>query len=348
MRYLFIVTVVAMLAAPLMAADICKVCFSEDFEAYPINQRLKDCAPVWGYGDGPENKITLDLQGDKACRLKGDAGQGWRWSEALKKTNFVACMGGPGVQIFQFTLQHDPAHQSDEGNHLYVEWNETSGASLAYWYGYSKAITPRHKGTIGPSVNIRDGAVHNFEIAYDAATGLCEWSHNGALQWAKVIDPGHVTERVYVADLSRCGKNKCQDWVWLDDILVGKAAVQIALDILPNDDPNELTQNVRSKGRLPMAILGSAALDVSLIDPDSIAIVGADTVGPLKAPSICDESSDGIDDLVIHVSRRDLILALGLLDLDPGTVVDITVVGVLLDGTCFEATDSVTLVARSD
>jgi hypothetical protein len=303
--------------------------------------KLRDAYPVWGYGYGPENRILDDPQGDNAVRLKGSSGSG-QSSYALKRANFVACTGGK-VQIFTFTLQHDLDHSDGVGNHIYIQLNESSGGELARWYGWSPAVTPRHKGTIGPSVNIQDGAVHDFTIVYDPATGLCEWYHNGNLQWSKMIAPGQVSERVEVYDVARDRRHRHQDWIWLDDVVVGTPPIELPLDILPGDDDppeNPLTVNLQSKGRLPMAILGSEDAVGADIDPDSISIAGV--VLPVKTPKV-----EG-DDLVIHVSRRDLILALGLDAMDPGTVVEVTVDGQLLDGTPFTATDSIVLVARED
>jgi hypothetical protein len=136
-------------------------------------------------------------------------------------------------------------------------------------------------------------------------------------------------------------------------------SLSLSLDILPSDCPNLFTVNKKGKGRLPMAILGTEDFDVSDIDPGSISI--ADVVFPQKTPSIEDKSApvdedecacqvgtDGFADLVLHFSRHDLIVALGLDEEEPGTVVTITVTGALLDGTPFEATDCVTLEARED
>jgi hypothetical protein len=57
---------------------------------------------------------------------------------------------------------------------------------------------------------------------------------------------------------------------------------------------------------------------------------------------------DGINDLLIHFPRKEIILALGLNTMERKTVVPITVTGKLLDGTPFEATDCVKLVGRGD
>jgi hypothetical protein len=142
---------------------------------------------------------------------------------------------------------------------------------------------------------------------------------------------------------------------------VPPCVIEAELDIKPGSCPNPLNTNTQGKGRLPMAILGTDTFDASEIDPNSISIAGS--VFPLPVPVIEDAGTplldgeecechelegDGIDDLVLHFSRRDIIIALGLGGMEPGTIVPITVEGALLDGTPFEATDCVRINARED
>jgi len=136
--------------------------------------------------------------------------------------------------------------------------------------------------------------------------------------------------------------------------------IPLSLDIKPGDCPNPLNTNTRGKGVLPMAILGTESFDVNDINADSIKI--NETVLPVHTPRIEDVSApaegedcecqisdpDGRDDMVIHFMRRDVILALGLDDLEVGTVVPITVRGTLQNGIAFKATDCVKLVGRKD
>jgi hypothetical protein len=118
-------------------------------------------------------------------------------------------------------------------------------------------------------------------------------------------------------------------WTSIDDVSVtgGYPAglIVATLDILPDDDPNYFTPKKKaSKSRIPMAILGSEDVDVTMIDYATVNIEGS--VFPVKAkPSIEDENLDGYDDLKLHFARYDLQVALGLDLLEPGDTVDVTV-----------------------
>ncbi|MHC4445061.1 MAG: hypothetical protein ACYTF1_20635 [Planctomycetota bacterium] len=122
--------------------------------------------------------------------------------------------------------------------------------------------------------------------------------------------------------------------------------LEVDIDILPSDDPNLLTVNMQSKGRLPIAILGSAENDVSQINISSLHI--GETTFAVRLGVIDDINEDGFDDVMLHFSRRDVIAALGLDEMEPGEVVPITVQGVLTSGRCVLGTDDVVLEARSD
>ena len=111
----------------------------------------------------------------------------------------------------------------------------------------------------------------------------------------------------------------------IDDVSVtgGIGTITADLDILPNDDPNYFAPNKKSSGRLPMAILGSADLDVTTIDFSTVNIAG---VYPVKDKATYkDVNGDGFDDLELKFSRSDLIDALGLDTYAPGDIVDVTV-----------------------
>ncbi len=211
-----VVALVAALTTPAAALVIPNVAFFDDFEN-PADAGLRlRLHAKWGSGAGPEN-LNLAWGGDRAIRLRAFSGTG-ATSSATQVTNFAPGMGGGAfLQAMTFTLQSDTANQLTGSNHLTIQLNESGGGELARWYGHSGAVTPRFGGTVGPPVDITDGAVHEFSITYNAATGETNWLHNNAVQWTQALTTGFIAERVYVEDVSR----GIEDHVYLDDLVVG-------------------------------------------------------------------------------------------------------------------------------
>ncbi len=107
------------------------------------------------------------------------------------------------------------------------------------------------------------------------------------------------------------------------------------IDIKPGSFPNSI--NPRSRGNIPVAILGSAEFDVSDVDVSTVMLEG---VSPLSAGlgAIEDVNGDGFQDMVFHFDTQAVIAAVG------GCVTEMTQTGDLLDGTPFSATDSVRIL----
>lgn len=140
----------------------------------------------------------------------------------------------------------------------------------------------------------------------------------------------------------------------------------VTLDIRPGGCPNPL--NVKSKGVVPMAIVGSESFDVTEIDIESLVLSRADGIGGVVAPFLgplghgamiedvatlfagelcaCHELlGDGIDDLTLKFSTSDLVEVLELDSLPRQAVVTLTLSGSLYDGTAFAASDCMTIVS---
>jgi uncharacterized membrane protein len=127
------------------------------------------------------------------------------------------------------------------------------------------------------------------------------------------------------------------------------------LDIKPGSCPNAF--NPKSRGVLPVALLGREDFDVTTVDLASLAIAGvAPIAGPrgphpvfddVAAPSSatgCDcevTMPDGITDLVLKFRVPELVEALDLTGADP---IELCLTGTRLDGTPFEACDCIVLV----
>ena len=118
---------------------------------------------------------------------------------------------------------------------------------------------------------------------------------------------------------------------------------------------------------LPVALLGRNDFDVTQVDVSSVVIRRADgtggSVGPNEGPpgphskfedvatpfegEACechDLGGDMIPDLLMHFQSELLTPALGLGQAPGGSMVELTVTGMLLDGTPFFATDCVRVV----
>lgn len=99
--------------------------------------------------------------------------------------------------------------------------------------------------------------------------------------------------------------------------------IQVSVDIKPGSCPNPL--NVRSKGVLPLAILGSDEFDVTQVDPTSITLEGVSplrwaiedvaTPHPINVDecNIMDcneETGDGVDDLTLKFDTQEIYAAI--------------------------------------
>ena len=127
-----------------------------------------------------------------------------------------------------------------------------------------------------------------------------------------------------------------------------RGTLPVSVDIRPGSCPNPL--NPRSRGVLPVAILGTNQFDVASVDPESITLAGVtplrwsfeDVASPTSHAAECDcaeSHPDGIDDLVLKFSTLNVAEELGILR--PGSTVTLAASGTLMDGTAFRGTDCV-------
>jgi len=94
---------------------------------------------------------------------------------------------------------------------------------------------------------------------------------------------------------------------YLLESLIVKFGIRAGVDIKPGDDSNQI--NLRSRGKTAVAILSTAALDASTINPLTVTVAGTPVViKPNGTPmsSVEDINGDGLLDLVVHVSTAAL------------------------------------------
>jgi hypothetical protein len=131
----------------------------------------------------------------------------------------------------------------------------------------------------------------------------------------------------------------------------------VSIDIKPGECPNPL--NVKGKGVLAVAILGTEDFDVFTIDTASIRLAG---VAPVRSSyeDVSTPVPDGADacecttadpdghlDLTLKFNVQDIVAALG--QVNDGDVLELTLTGTLADafgGTPIEGTDCVVIIAK--
>ena len=129
----------------------------------------------------------------------------------------------------------------------------------------------------------------------------------------------------------------------------------VDIDIKPTSCPNPL--NIKSKGVLPVAVLGADDFDVKDIDPAVITLEGVsplrwsleDVATPFDGDKdSCDDctedGADGFTDLTLKFDRQEIVAALG--DVEDGDCMVLTLEGQLMDGTPIIGRDVVVILKK--
>ena len=143
--------------------------------------------------------------------------------------------------------------------------------------------------------------------------------------------------------------------VFLLILSIGKAGAQVTVpvDIKPGSCPNPI--NVKSKGVLPVAIVGTDDSDVTGIDIATVKLGGIDPKrsaledvatpfeGEIVMASNCHElGADGFLDLTLKFRTDDIVAVLG--PVTDGEARVLTLTGSLTDGTPFSGEDVVLIL----
>jgi len=134
--------------------------------------------------------------------------------------------------------------------------------------------------------------------------------------------------------------------------------IDVPLDIKPESCPNPL--NVNSEGVLPVAILGTADIDVTTIDLSTITLQGVSPlrsgledvatpfepfIGKTDALDCTDEGPDGFVDLTFKFSTQAIVAAWD--EPSDGEVIVLRLEGNFNDGQPFEGEDVVIIISKN-
>jgi hypothetical protein len=174
-----------------------------------------------------------------------------------------------------------------------------------------------------------------------------------------------VASVYFTADIDTEGTSSSSDdteGMFRLNVQLGTPAIELPLDIKPHSCPNSF--NTGSRGVLPVALVGTMDFDVTQVDISTVQIgrmgggvapnegppgphsVYEDVATPFEGEACeChDLGGDMIPDLLMHFQSELVAPALGLTKAPAETLVELTVTGMLLDGTPFFATDCVRIV----
>lgn len=210
----------------------------------------------------------------------------------------------------------------------------------------------------GPDVVVESGQTYDFSGTF-GDPGLVDDPWTWVLDWDfGTDDSGSTDDQSAAIEASRqvCAVGDYtvtltvtdkDGGVGMDDLTLSVPYVDFEIDILPGSLDNPL--NLRGNGSVPVAILGSADLDVTKIDPSTLTLgdgIGPDTPVAQKnngtySAHLEDVDKDGRMDLVVTFPKMDLVQNGDLTALSTELVLR----GSLTDGcTSVRGTDNVTVL----
>jgi hypothetical protein len=182
---------------------------------------------------------------------------------------------------------------------------------------------------------------------------------DGSFQAAVSFAAGDAPNFIAVSDLNGDGvpdlvtANQSSDDV---SVLINLcvSVVRLDIDIKPESCPNPL--NVKSKGVLSVAVLGTEGFDVTEIDTATIRLEGVapirSVIEDVSTPLLdeqdeCDSASvgeDGFDDLTVVLDTQEVVSALG--EVADGDELVLTLTGESSDGRPVEGKDRITILSK--
>jgi hypothetical protein len=224
-------TLAAVLAANVAMAMpiVTTTWFSDNFDTYTNNTRLRLASTNWQgtLSAGPENYVLnnggMQYSSPEAVRLRGRSNTGTDNTPTYSETkNSVAALSAGMLQILDFKLKAPDAAHLSMFDHAGIYMLDASGAAIAGWVGDEhrmKAKYTRPAGTEGTEWDFPDTAYHDFEVAYDPATGVTNWYIDGALNQTYTLGTGKAVAYILVQDVIT--NNGGENNLWLDNIVLG-------------------------------------------------------------------------------------------------------------------------------
>jgi len=323
------------------------------------NSVIENC---WASG-----QVTISADGSAEAKSGGLAGT--LWSSTLSR-----CYSAVNVTALSDRMQVGSLCGYLRGRY------SSPAALIENCYSEGKVTGNGYK--VGGLLGDADGTYAKVSKCY--SVGKVIGSHKKGLN-GHIYDNAKIIDSYWDMQTSGCssssggiGKNTSQmmqkatfvNWDFVDvwDIvenetypfirpLIPEEPVDVFVDIKPCSCPNPL--NLRSRGILPVAILGSEEPDVTGIDATTIRLAGVapirsnyvDVAGPVSDANECKcttEGPDGFVDLTLKFKTEDIVDKLidKYDELHKGQILELTLRADLMDGTSILGNDCVKLVGN--
>ncbi len=236
-----------------------------------------------------------------------------------------------------------------------TDWSDSPYADYTWYDDYSGTVvvevsdgmeTDTAEGTVtvnnaAPVVNagldqtVTAGDPVSFSGSFsDPGTGDThekEWDFGDEATTTNTLTPTHVYHNKgdYTVTLTVTDDD---DGEGADTLTITVNPIPVTIDIKPGSDPNSI--NLKSEGKVPVAVLTTDDFYASDIDPETVKFAGA---SPVKW-AMEDVDDDNDKDMLFHFNTHDL-------DLDKDST-EATLGGKIEDGSDFEGTDSVNIVPK--
>jgi len=169
-----------------------------------------------------------------------------------------------------------------------------------------------------------DGSGVEVSFTVDGDTYSATSVAGGSASTTVDLPPGTYTVTTTVAVCDDC------QFTDTDPLTIGRT---VSIDIKPGSYPNSI--NLKSKGVVPVAVLGTSDFDVATVDPSSVVFAGASAV----KWALEDVNGDGKLDLVLHFNTQQLASL-------EKTSMTATLTGFTYNGIPIQGTDTVNIVPK--
>lgn len=234
------------------------------------------------------------------------------------------------------------------------DWNPRAGGTVHY---QTVGDTPNHRFIAQwNKVKHYDGhGMSTFQAILFEDTNCIEFRYGSLTNVSPTIgiENQDGTKGIDVTFDENKGFSFCPEL--LDPI---KCIMEVSLDIKPRSCPNQL--NTKSRGSIPVAILGSEYFDVSEVDVSTVQLEGVTplrwrlkdvatpfqpTVGKVDCREDCNNlGRDGFMDLTLKFDTRAVVKALG--EVEDRECLTLQLTGNLLDGTAIVGEDVVVILKK--